>query len=356
MSPAVRPSALFGCSRRLASRGVRHHALFGIPRFFAVCAVWHNAPFAVQEPPPSLGGVVRNESGRAIEQAQVILDSGSVQRELRTDRDGRFRFVGVSPGNHRLRVLRIGFQPRDTTVRVARTVADVTISLQRLTSLSEVAVRARPTGVHGTVLERDSLRPVPGARVTLLGGRSGDTTDANGAFALGRAPTGTFMLRVSRDGYATRMFSVRVPRDSGVAFDIVLQPGLSNDKNMEMRWADLGWRINWKGVNSSFVGREELVGRGSSLEQAIRFAPSFAKRALVIDERACVFVNGVPRPNATIRDFNVEEIESIEVYGVRSEITNTLGRRWPRGSICGNPNARPFRGNRAQLISIWTRR
>ena len=342
--------------RHRAVRAFWQYALLG------TCAVWQFAPFGsprflvAQETPSALAGVVRNESGRAIEQAQVILDSGSVQRELRTDRDGRFRFVGVSSGNHRIRVMRIGFQPRDTTVTVTGAVTGVTISLQRLTSLSEVAVRARPTGVYGTVLERDSLRPVSGARVTLVGGRSGATTDASGAFAMGRAPTGTFMLRVSRDGYATRMFSVRVLRDTGVAIDIVLQPGSSADKGMEMRWADLGQRINWKGVNSAFVGREELVGRGASLELAIRFAPSFAKRSLVIDDRACIFVNGMARPLATIRDFNVDEIESIEVYGVRSELTNTLGKSWPRRAICGNPNARPLPGNRAQFISIWTRR
>jgi len=201
-----------------------------------------------QETSPSLGGVIRNETGRGIEQAQVILDSGSVQRELRTNGDGRFRFAGVSVGRHRLRVLRIGFQPRDTAVAVTGAVTDVTISLQRLTSLTEVAVRARPMGVYGTVLERDSLRPVAGARVALLGGRLGD------------------------------------------------------------------------------------------------------------NERACLFVNGVARPNATIRDFSVEEIESIEVYGFRSEFTNTLGKRWPRRDICGNLNARPLPGNRAQFISIWTRR
>lgn len=309
-----------------------------------------------QETLSALQGVVRNESGHPVEQAQILLFTGPTPRELRTDRDGRFRFVGVSTGAHRLRVLRIGFQPHDTTIVVGGVSTEVEIRLQRLTTLREVEIVTRRTGVYGTVLGRDSLQALEGARVELLGAREGDTTDATGAFAMPTDRVGTFMLRVSRRGYDTRMVSVRVPKDTGVAMDIVLQPGLSEDQHMEMLWADMAQRIHWKGVNAAFVGREELAGRGSSLDLAIKFAPSYAKRALVIDERACLFVNGLARPFATIKDFSVDEIESIEVYGSRSELSNTLGKRWPRGAICGNPNARLVPGNRAQLVSVWTRR
>jgi hypothetical protein len=309
-----------------------------------------------QESLSALQGVVRNESGHPVEQAQVLLYTSASARELRTDRDGRFRFIGVPAGPNRLRVLRIGFQPHDTTITVGGTNTEVEIRLQRLTTLKEVEVVTRRTGVYGTVLGRDSLQALEGARVELLGAREGDTTDATGAFAMPTDRVGTFMLRVSRRGYDTRMVSVRVPKDTGVGLDIVLSPGLNADQHMEMLWADMAQRIHWKGVNSAFVGHEELTGRGSSLDMAIRFAPSYAKRTLVIDERACVFVNGLARPFATIKDFSVDEIESIEVYGSRSELTNTLGKRWPRGAICGNPNARIVPGNRAQLISIWTRR
>lgn len=305
----------------------------------------------------SLQGVVRNESNRPVEQAQLVLNPGQGQRELRTDADGRFRFIGVTPGSHRLRVMRIGFQPNDTTVTVGAGATEVAISLRRLTTLAEVAVVTRPTGVYGTVLSRDSLNPIEGARVDLLGARVRDTTDAAGAFAMGTAPPGTFMLRVTREGFDTRLISVRVPRDSGVGIDLVLRPGTpALDAHMEMLWADLAQRINWKGVNAAVVGREELEGRGNSLNLAIKFAPGFARRGLVIDDRACVFVNGIGRPFATIHDFSVDEIESIEVYGAKSEISNTLGQRWPPKGICGNPNARPAPGNRAAMVNIWTRR
>lgn len=315
------------------------------------------AEASAQETVTSLQGIVRNESGRPVEQAQVFLDPGASQRAMRTDAEGRFRFIGVPAGNHRLRVQRIGFEPRDTTVATAGPIVEIDIRLQRLTSLSEVAVRTRPTGVYGTVLERDSLKPVAGARIELLGGRTRDTTDAAGSFSMGLAPTGTFMLRVSREGYDTRLISVRVPRDSGVGIDIVLRPGLSSlDNRTEMALVDLAQRIHWKGVNSAVVGREELEGRWSNLEQALRFAPSYAKRTLVIDERACIFVDGEPRPNMTIKHFDLEDVESIEVFGSRSDISNTLAKRWIRGAICGNPATPLSPGNRAVFVSIWTRR
>jgi hypothetical protein len=317
------------------------------------------AAFTAVAQVPSVQGAVRNESGRPVEQALVLLNPGAGQREVRTDADGRFQFLGVSSGTHRLRVTRIGFQPDSQVVDVGASGAELTIRLRRLTTLMEVAVVARATGVYGTVLSRDELQPIAGARVELLGGRSSDTTDATGSFSMPGASDGTFMLRVSSTGYDTRLLSVRLPKDTAVGIDLVLRPGSDRlDNHMEMLWADMSQRIHWRGVNSSVVGREELLGRGRSMEIAIRFAPSYARKGLVIDERACVFVDGMPRPNATIKDFDVEEIESIEVYGSRSEQTGTLMSRWPRQLPCGNPNARPAPGktNRALMVSIWTRK
>ncbi|HEX9563040.1 MAG TPA: carboxypeptidase regulatory-like domain-containing protein [Gemmatimonadaceae bacterium] len=318
--------------------------------------------------PSSVQGVVRNETGRPIEQAQVILNPGAGQRELRTDADGRFQFVGVTPGSHRLRVARIGFQPDSQVIQAGGPFLGIAVVLRRLTTLQEVAIQVRPTGVYGTVLSGDQLKPVEGARVELLGARVRDTTDADGAFSMSAAPTGTFMLRVSSAGHDTRMLSVRVPRDTGVGIDLVLRPGSDKlDAHMEMLWADLAQRINWRGVNSAVVGREQLLSRGRSLEMALKFAPDFATKSIVIDEGACLFVDGVARPGATVRDFDTEDIESIEVYASRSEFSNTLGRRWPRGAICGNPGTGPraafrrgqspaSRANRAQLVSIWLRK
>ena len=312
-----------------------------------------------QETLSALQGVVRNESGHPVEQAQVLFYVAATPRELRTDRDGRFRFIGASQGAFRLRVLRIGFQPHDTTITVSGSSTEIEVQLRRVTTLREVEVVSRRTGVYGTVMARDSLKPLAGARVELLGGRAGDTTDAAGAFAMQSQRVGTFMLRVTRDGYDTRLISVRVPKDTGVGIDIVLKPGTpALDAHMEMLWAEMAQRINWKGVEAAVVGREELLSRGKDLDAAIKFAPAFAKKGIFIDERACLYVDGVARPYATIRDFSVDEVESVEVYPRGSELSKNLMWRWPAKMPCGNPNGTvaPKGALRAYEIVIWTRR
>ena len=312
-----------------------------------------------QETLSSLQGTVRNESAHPVEQALVLLDPGQRQRELRTDRDGRFRFIGVTPGTHQLRILRIGFQPRDTAVTVAGAETSIEVTLERLTALREVAVVGRRTGLYGSVVSRDSLKPLDGARVELLGARTRDTTDATGEFVMAKAKPGTYMLRVTREGFDTRILSVRVPVDTGVGVDVVLKPGSHLlDAHMEMLWAEMSQRINWKGVDAAVVGRDELLSRGKDLEMALKFAPSSARKGIFIDDMACVYVNGVARPMATIRDFSVDEVESIEIYPPGTEYTKNLMWRWPPKGMCGNPSGEraPRGALRAAQIVIWTRR
>ena len=113
------------------------------------------------------------------------------------------------------------------TVTGASTVVEM--QLRRVTTLREIEVVGQRTGVYGTVMGRDSLKPLEGARVEVLGARARDTTDGAGAFAMNTERVGTFMLRVTRDGYDTRLLSVRVPKDTGVGIDIGLKPGTPLD-------------------------------------------------------------------------------------------------------------------------------
>src|SRR5687768_3280208 len=49
-------------------------------------------------------GVVRNETGRPVEYALVSLDPAGANRQVRTDRDGRFSLPGAPVGLRALRV------------------------------------------------------------------------------------------------------------------------------------------------------------------------------------------------------------------------------------------------------------
>ncbi|HWP72601.1 MAG TPA: carboxypeptidase regulatory-like domain-containing protein, partial [Gemmatimonadaceae bacterium] len=127
-------------------------------------------------------GAVTNEAGRPLEQAQVTLDPGDANRQVRTDRDGRYAFIGVPPGAHTVRVTWVGFTPE--TRQFSLTSGDVTVDvmLVRITRLDTVAVVARRTGLYGSVIAKDSLLPVPGARIEIIGARKADSTNSSGTF------------------------------------------------------------------------------------------------------------------------------------------------------------------------------
>src|SRR5262245_13779000 len=81
---------------------------------------------AAQDSASTLRGVVRNETGRPIEYALVTLEPNGVNRQARTDRDGRFSFLGTAPGQRAYRVNFVGYRPKDGTVDVpARGVVDI---------------------------------------------------------------------------------------------------------------------------------------------------------------------------------------------------------------------------------------
>src|SRR5688572_6017405 len=80
-----------------------------------------------QDSAGTVRGIVRNETGRAVEYALVSLDPAGANRQTRTDRDGQFSFLGVTPGARAIRVAFIGYRPNDRTVQVSRGVVDVEI-------------------------------------------------------------------------------------------------------------------------------------------------------------------------------------------------------------------------------------
>ena len=93
-----------------------------------------------------------------MEYALVSLEPNGPNRQTRTDRDGRFSFLGVTPGSRAIRVTFVGYRPNDRTVEVSRGVVDVEIILERVaTTLAGVEVTARRSGLYGSVIARDSL-------------------------------------------------------------------------------------------------------------------------------------------------------------------------------------------------------
>ena len=334
-----------------------------------------------QDSAGTVRGVVRNETGRPVEYALVSLEPTGTNRQTRTDRDGRFSFLGVTPGARALRVTFVGYRPNDRSVEVSRGVVDVEIILERVaTTLAGVEVTARRSGLFGSVIARDSLLPVPDARIEVLGARTSDTTDTTGAFNLPLLKPGSYIVRVRHPNFESRTISIVVPAAGGTQLDLVVERGmLSRDAHMEQLYREMDQRLHWRGTTSAMISREELKGPPTTgVEVALFAVPQVMKAGFYPGkdrwEGACLFVDGIPRPGARISDFPIENIEAIEVYGPpmnRSDPSGTLSSRWPPRTMCGmssGPRAAfasgrapttPFELSssaiRVQFVMIWLR-
>jgi hypothetical protein len=303
----------------------------------------------------SVRGTVTNEAGRPLEYAQVILDPQGANRQLRTDREGRFSFVGVPQGPHVVRVFWVGFAPESRTFDLTAGDVIVDFTLRRLTYLDTVAVTARRTGLYGTVISKDSLLPVPNARIEIIGARTADSTGQGGAFNFPELKAGSYIVRVKHPLFESRNFSVVVPVGGGTELDMVVDRGrVSRDQHMEMLYREMDSRLTFRGVNSAFVPREVLKGREKlTLDKALLFSPEVAKRALFLASDLCLFVDGIARPGMNLADFAAEDIESVELYGAPGRTTmsfagpstnrsvkqadpsGSLVSRWPPKTPCG---------------------
>lgn len=352
--------------------------LVGAAALLAVAA----ASLPAQEITSSLRGVIRNETGRPIEHALVLLDPAGAKREMRTDRDGRFSFLGTSPGSHAIRVTFVGYRPHDQTVHVSAGAVDIEVTLERLaTTLAGVEVTARRSGLYGSVIAKDSLVPVPNARIEVLGARTSDTTDTHGSFNFPNLKPGSYIVRVRHTQFESRNVSIVVPEKSGTQLDLVVERGiLSRDAHMEQLYRELDQRVQWMGTTAAMISREELKGAlTTGLDASLFMVPQVMKAAFYPAregwEGACLFVDGFPRPGMTISDFPIEQIEAVEIYGSpsqRSEPTKTLASRWPSRQPCGFSSGPlpAFAGGRAkttpaqlspkairtQFVVIWLRR
>lgn len=81
--------------------------------------------------------------------------------------------------------------------------------------LAAGTVSAGETGkISGTIRDKDSNDPLPGANIVLIGTSLGATSDANGFYFVNRVPPGSYRLQISLIGYQTKAFTeVKVMAD-----------------------------------------------------------------------------------------------------------------------------------------------
>jgi hypothetical protein len=317
-----------------------------IPRR-ALVLLFFTAVARAQTPTGTLTGTVRDELGQPVRQALVVLDAETAPLRARTGDDGRYRIDRVPLGGHDLQVVRIGFRPHRSRLIVTEPGVTVDVTLNALpTPLDTIAVRVSRGGIHGIVVTRGmSLlphepRPLRGAVVEVLDTPFRATTGADGRFSLGQVAEGAYSLLVRIDRYQSRIVPTYVPPEGGIDLNVVLDSTIADwQRREDMELREISRRLREATNPSAFVSAAELaVPEGTTLKDALRDAPSALSRGLLLrDEITCIYVDGVPRPGMTARDFLAEDVHAVEVYGINARGgTEAPARPWQMGTFCGS--------------------
>jgi len=352
------------------------------PRSLIPVAMMLAHAVAAQTPTGVVSGTVRDELGRPVREALVVLDAETTPMRMRTSVEGRFRIERVPVGGHELQVVRIGFRPHRSRISVSESELIVDVVLEHAPmQLDTIAVRVSRTGIHGIVVTRGiellphEPRPLRGAIIEVLDTPYRTTTTTDGRFSLGEIGEGAYSLLVRIDRYRSRIVSAYVPAEGGLDVNIVMDSTISDwQRREDMELREISRRLREANNPSAFVSAAELVGpEGLTLKDALREAPSTLSRGLVTkDDVTCVYVDGDPRPGMTVGDFLAEDVHAVEVYGIDGNgETQSPIKPWLLGTFCGTgtrmgplhrPGLPPGRrqvpqlDNYARVVVIWLKR
>ncbi len=329
---------------------------------FAATAVATSA--AAQPATRVISGIVRGEQDRVpLAGATVELTNPRFTRRVRTDEGGGFRFGTLAPGGYRLSVLRLGFAPLVQQVTIADEDAELDVTLTPdPRTLNAVVTRANVTAVQGGIgaagLSRNvngerSLSAVPGARVQVLGSRLETETDSLGRFFLEVGKAGRYLVRVTSPGLVPQVYPVDVPRNKSVDASRLLDSArVIEAERPAYLWQEMDRRIEARGINSAIATGDEVRRYGGSMSTALKLTSGMGSRGLTLTGAECVFIDGTARPNTSLDDIRPEEVEAIEVYGLRGDPTNSLLNSWK--GTCGAASGRQTNSNAVVWVVIWT--
>ncbi len=191
--------------------------------------------------------MVRDQSGRPITAALVVLDPGGARVIVRTDSTGKVAVEHVREGTYELSTMAIAYRTDIRSILVPPAGLDVDIELRINSSiLDTMHILARRTGVHGVVITKD-LHPLAGAKVQMIGPRGVTSkTDPQGRFDMPEVSHGAYVAYVTHAGHVSRLLSIVVPRDSALDLAIALDAGTSGSgKLLAMPLSEFDRRTRW---------------------------------------------------------------------------------------------------------------
>jgi hypothetical protein len=285
---------------------------------------------------------VLDAAGAAITDAQIELDPGA-RRALSVE-DGGFAFTQLKAGSYTLQIRRIGYQPQtvkvDVSTGASASPSIVLVAIPLVLDSIRVFEKANGHRYTGTVLDERSA-PMEGAIVMVPGKARELRTDAAGHFSVEGFGEGTVIARVRKMGYApqlhtlqminSRTDSIRMKRlaQNLSAIDVNAKSGFGKDT---FAYRELDERMRWKSEKSYVVSREEFDRQGTTdLATAIRYSVTGGRYGGTLGRPmadGCVIING----ERALKDwpltaFFADEVEAVEVYPPKSEVSGTLDAR-----------------------------
>lgn len=326
---------------------------------------------AAQTPrPATLAGVVRDSTGAAIGDAEIVVrDLG---RSARTNPTGAFEIRGVSPGRHEVWFRRLGYTSVEYNWSArAGERTEVTVTLHAIArTLDPVIVRAEEdrrmrgtSSILGLVVDTSGT-PMDEAEVQLVGADRIAVTRANGRFLFRPLPVGTYLMKVRKLGYAPAVMTVnlRDHDDREVLLRVTPLPQQLDAMIVAERsgygvgqrvYDELDERMRWHDFRSVVLGRDDLTRfEGASLADAVvaMGVPGLeilaqrraARGPSSIDPRGtrqtmagvgadvsdpCILLNGRTEVHQPLSAWTTAQLELIEIYPSGTEVTGTISDR-----------------------------
>ncbi len=182
------------------------------------------------ENPGVLKGVVKDAQGRPVRLALVRVG----RTMARTDSQGRYAFLNVPPGAHKIMVQRSGSKPKTEMVQVsARKGTESRIQLAPDDKIANprprhtLLVRGKGNVLRGLVMDSQK-RPLAGAKVTVV--------QQNSAVSALAGPRGNYLLRDLRPG--TYRVLVSKAGYTSTAQAVTLQAGEMPPRDFQLRKTD----------------------------------------------------------------------------------------------------------------------
>jgi hypothetical protein len=280
-------------------------------------ALFLGAQAGAQQPAPrpagprTIVGTVFDTLGNVVDSADVRITT--IQRRGKPGPNGTFRFDDISPGPYVVSARRFGYLPQAHRVIVGDNGGAVNFALvPYVRSLPPVISAVAQGGLSG-VIGDTAYNIVPGAEISVLASDHHATSDSAGRFFMD-IKAGNYMVRVKREGFASKLVSVTVPSGEGRRIIVSLTPA-SRAASAREEWAVTNLQdrlLRRNPVWSKIYTREDMNRLGMTDLTQIATAGA----SMRVDESCNAILDGGPR-SAPIWTLTAAELEYVEVYASR---------------------------------------